>query len=136
MIRRFLKEKGFLGVRSGDAQDTGKTGEKEALKFLKKSGYRILEKNFRTRFGEIDLIAKDNNTVVFVEVKTRTGDGFGLPKDAVTLRKKRHILMVSKEYLASKDILPNDVSVRFDVIGVKLNGKVHLEHIKDAFGEE
>ena len=136
MIRRFLKEKGFLGVRGGDAQDTGKTGEKEALKFLKKSGYRILEKNFRTRFGEIDLIAKDNNTVVFVEVKTRTGDGFGLPKDAVTLRKKRHILMVSKEYLASKDILPNDVSVRFDVIGVKLNGKVRLEHIKDAFGEE
>jgi len=136
MIRRFLKEKGFSGVRGGDAQDTGKTGEKEALKFLKKSGYRILEKNFRTRFGEIDLIAKDNNTVVFVEVKTRTGDGFGLPKDAVTLRKKRHILMVSKEYLASKDILPNDVSVRFDVIGVKLNGKVRLEHIKDAFGEE
>ena len=106
----------------------GRAGEVEAGKFLKKLGYEILEMNFRTHVGEADIIAKDKNTIVFVEVKTRTDDTFGAPSEAVTLRKQEKYFRVATEYLVKKGYTDNEC--RFDVIEIE-NGKIN--HIIDAF---
>ena len=66
----------------------GKRGEVVACKYLQSNGYRILEKNYKTHIGEIDVIAEDGETLCFIEVKTRSGDGYGLPSEAVTLKKQ------------------------------------------------
>jgi len=80
-------------------QQLGKSGETTAVQYLKKNGYRILEQNYRTDLGEIDIIAKDKDTLVFIEVKARTSYRFGDPKYAVTQKKQRKISMVALSYL-------------------------------------
>ncbi|MBI5598115.1 MAG: YraN family protein [Deltaproteobacteria bacterium] len=116
-----------------DSRAVGITGEEEAARLLKRGGFRVIEKNFRTRAGEIDIIALDGDTVVFVEVKTRSGDSFGLPKDAVGALKQRRILSAARAYLAANPRL-KDSPVRFDVIGIFMAGASPVaEHIKDAF---
>lgn len=113
----------------------GKKGEDEALKVLKRSGYRILERNYRCRYGEVDLIARDGDTIVFVEVKTRGSDRFGPPQQSVDLRKQRHIISVSNTYLAHYNL--TDRPVRFDVVSIEVrDGRYFTEIIKDAFGDE
>ena len=94
----------------------GKKGEVLARKHLKKLGYRILEQNYRCRFGEIDLIAKHNGYLVFVEVKTRSGLQFGQPSEAVTRSKRQQISKVALEYIAKNDL--RDSPARFDVVTV------------------
>lgn len=79
--------------------ETGSSGEKIAVDFLLKKGYRILETNFRTRFGEIDVIALDKDLVVYVEVKTRSSRQFGLPEEAVGHRKLQHLLKAAAYFL-------------------------------------
>ncbi len=74
----------------------GKAGEDNAVKYLQKQGYRILERNFRCRFGEIDLIARDKGVLVFIEVKTRRSRAFGPPAMAVTPEKQRHLIKASQ----------------------------------------
>ena len=106
----------------------GRAGELKAKKFLKKQGYKILEQNFSTRIGEIDIIAKDGDILVFVEVKTRTNEDFGLPSEAVTARKRQKYGLVASEYILKNDLV--DPPCRFDVVEVE-EGKVNL--IKDAF---
>ncbi|MBF0338555.1 MAG: YraN family protein [Nitrospirae bacterium] len=115
----------------------GKYGEWVAMCYLKELGYTIVEKNYRNDAGEIDLIAKDGQTVVFVEVKTRMSDTFGQPVEAITFRKRKKILNTALLYM--QGISP-EPSVRFDVISVKLTHNQHspiyrksLQHIKDAF---
>jgi len=113
----------------------GKKGEDEALKVLKKNGYRIIERNYRCRYGEVDIIAQDGDTMVFVEVKTRGSDRFGPPQQSVDLRKQRHIISVSQTYLAHRG--PADCPVRFDVVSIELrDGRYSTEIIRDAFGDE
>lgn len=111
----------------------GKSGEDTAEQFLKGKGYRILERNFTLKMGEIDLIALDGDTVVFVEVKTRRNDGFGVPAEAVTRRKQDQIVKTALAYLMKKKL--RDVSCRFDVIGISLHGGASpkIEHIQSAF---
>lgn len=110
----------------------GKTGEDTAEQYIKGKGYRILERNFRLKMGEIDLIALDGNTVVFVEVKTRRGDGYGAPAEAVTRRKQDQIVRTAMAYLAKKKL--RDVACRFDVIGISMHGgSPEIEHIRSAF---
>lgn len=111
----------------------GKSGEDTAEQFLKGKGYRILERNFSLKIGEIDLIALDGDTVVFVEVKTRRTDGFGTPAEAVTRRKQDQIVKAALVYLSMKKL--RDVSCRFDVIGISLNSGTSpkIEHIQSAF---
>ena len=109
----------------------GKEGEKQAARFLKKKGLKILEHNYRTRSGEIDLIAKDKQELVFVEVKTRSGEEFGSALEAVDSRKCRQIARVASEYLMKHDGF--DQPTRFDVIGILIQDSVHIEHIKNAF---
>jgi putative endonuclease len=80
-------------------QGLGRTGERLAAEALLSKGYSILERNFRCRQGEIDLVAEDEQDIIFVEVKARRGISFGLPEDALTLRKRRKLLEVASYYL-------------------------------------
>ncbi len=109
----------------------GAQGEELAAQFLKKNGYRILERNYKTRIGELDIIASDGRTLVFVEVKTRESIAYGRPFEAVNYNKKRKIANVAMIYLKKlKDIPP----CRFDVVSIFIeNGKSECELIKDAF---
>ncbi|TAK01161.1 MAG: YraN family protein [Candidatus Manganitrophaceae bacterium] len=116
---------------------TGAEGEKIAAEFLSKRGYRILERNFRTALGEIDLIAQDGKVLVFVEVKARSGNRFGVPQGAVDLRKQAKMNRVALLYLSQKK--REDCQCRFDVIGItqSSNGAAAVEHFKNAFeGQE
>lgn len=106
----------------------GLVGEKNAEKFLKENGYSVLEKNYKTHVGEADIIAKYGDTIVFVEVKTRTSDDFGLPCEAVNYQKQSKYRKIATEYLLKKGW--TDKESRFDVIEVE-NGKIN--HIICAF---
>ena len=110
-----------------DRAELGRTGERLAEKFLKKLGYKIVEKNFRTKFGELDIIAKDKKCIVFVEVKTRKDDSFGVPQEAVTDFKQEHLALAAMIYIKAH-LLRSDY--RFDIIAIQ-GGKI--EHIKNAF---
>lgn len=110
----------------------GGAGERAAERLLRESGYVILERNFRCAFGEIDLIALDGDTVVFVEVKTRAQPGFGSPFDAVNPRKQRQIVRVAECYVARHQLEARNA--RFDVVGVWREGRGFVcELIRNAF---
>ncbi len=118
---------------SEDTKELGLKGEDEAVRFLRKKGYRILERNFRSRLGEIDIVARDGDTIVFVEVKTRSTESFGSPKDAIDARKIRRITRGSMDYLR-RNFKDGDVNIRFDVVTVELkDGGYSTELIKNAF---
>ena len=106
----------------------GNSGEEIALKYLKNNGYKILFSNFKTQIGEIDIIAKENGVIVFVEVKTRTSNYFGLPREAVNAHKQYKIRQVATQYLKKYSDVDN--ACRFDVIEI-LEGKI--THLKNCF---
>lgn len=107
----------------------GIIGEKIAQDYLRNKGYKILETNFYTKRGEIDIIAKKDDCIIFIEVKTRTNMKYGTPAMAVNNIKKQHIKFVAKIYLSLNKIKEQDV--RFDVIEVLIiNGKCKINHIK------
>ncbi|MDD4110467.1 MAG: YraN family protein [Clostridia bacterium] len=106
----------------------GSAGEQLAAKYLEDKSYEILEQNYANKIGEIDIIAKQNDTIVFVEVKTRTSSKFGLPREAVTRHKQYKIRLVALAYLKSKKLMNS--KCRFDVIE-ELDGK--LTHIENCF---
>jgi putative endonuclease len=111
----------------------GKSGEQIASRFLRKKGYRILEMNYRTSRGEIDIIARNGQVLIFTEVKTRNSDFLESPLAAVTIKKQRQISMVAQEYLTINDLF--DSEARFDVIAIELREgrQPHIEHIENAF---
>lgn len=110
----------------------GKSGEDEASAFLQKTGYSILEKNFRAERGEIDIIARDGDVVVFVEVKTGRGSGFGPPEMWVDKRKQAQIGKVAQSFLLEQGW--TDVDCRFDVVAVDRSGEnTEIRHVRDAF---
>jgi len=106
----------------------GRRGEVKVKKFLKKKGYKILECNYKTKFGEIDIIALDKETIVFVEVKTRSSDAFGTPSEAVTFIKQKKYKKVAEEYLQKNASIES--ACRFDVVEVL---DEEINHIKNAF---
>ncbi len=105
----------------------GKKGERTARAYLKRNGWKILEKNYKTPFGEIDIIAKKGGTVAFIEVKTRLTDIFGLPSEAVTNQRKLRYIRGANYFFTDKII---DCTVRFDIIEV-FRGQIN--HIENAF---
>ncbi|MFQ5736995.1 MAG: YraN family protein [Thermodesulfobacteriota bacterium] len=110
----------------------GRNGEREAARALKRHGYRIIEKNYRCRYGEIDIVAEQAGVLCFIEVKTRGSDRFGSPKEGVDYRKQRHITRASSMYLAESGFTDRDV--RFDVVSIELTGGGYrTEIVKDAF---
>lgn len=117
------------------AKSIGNKGEKAAAKFLKKEGYRILKRNFRSAHGEIDIIASNKEYIVFVEVKTRKESeenfkNYGRPGEAVTKTKQQHIIYTANIFLNK---FPTDKAKRFDVIEVFIDDKMNFNHIVDAF---
>ena len=103
-----------------------------ALRYLLERGYELVERNYRTRYGELDLILRKDNTLVFVEVKLRRGSGFGGPLEAVTPRKQTTIRALADQYLSDRD--PTFDTVRFDVVGILVDGnEPRLQHVVDAF---
>lgn len=110
----------------------GLYGERLAGEYLQSIGYEILERNWRCSLGEIDLIAKDHNRFVFVEVKTRNGSGFGQPLEAITELKLNRIRRLVGEWCRVRQL--SGIDVRIDAVGVLVkSGKVQLEHLKQVF---
>ena len=110
----------------------GRFGEDLARERLKNCGYRILTTNYRCPFGEIDVIARDGDVLVFVEIKTRKNKSLDLVKETVNIRKQRHISKVALAYMKSHNLWGSEA--RFDVVAVGLlDGKKEIEIIKNAF---
>lgn len=111
----------------------GKWGERVAEEYLLGRGYIILDRNYRTAFGEIDLIAQDGSTLVFVEVKTRTSNAYGYPEDAISNQKKEHLLASAQTYLQT--LSETDQDWRIDVLAIERRGSqkspviTHFENI-------
>ncbi|SKA76409.1 putative endonuclease [Clostridium sp. USBA 49] len=120
-MKRLNKEVGFLG-------------EEIAVKYLKKYGYVILERNFNCKIGEIDIIGKDKDYIVFIEVKTRYSNIYGSPGEAVTHSKQYKIYKIAQYYIMNKKFYK--FNFRFDVIEIMLNNKNNkysIKLIKNAF---
>lgn len=111
----------------------GRWGEDKAVEYLHDKGLNILDRNYRCPVGEIDIIAMQDNTLVFIEVKTRRSLSFGLPAESVTFKKQVKYFKIAQYYMKEKGI--KDWSCRFDVIEVILNrnGSCQFNHIVDAF---
>ena len=113
-------------------KELGKKGEEVALRFLKKKGYKIIQQNYVCKMGEMDLIAREKDTLVFIEVKTRTSTAFGPPQLAVTSTKQMQLSKVALYFLKQKRL--EDIKARFDVVAILLRPEgEEIELIKDAF---
>jgi putative endonuclease len=106
----------------------GDAAEDRAAAYLAARGYQIVERNFRAKVGEIDIVARQGEVVVFVEVRSRTGARFGLPQETIGRDKRRKLLRAAQLYAQARGL---DCPLRFDVVA---EGPGGLEHIEDAFG--
>lgn len=119
----------------GKSNDLGAWGEEKAVRFLRQQGYRILERNFRCPYGEIDVIAQDGDEIVFVEVRLRKDVRYGAPEETVDLRKQRKIKMAVDIYLQQN---PTELQPRGDVLALYAHHGMDtrplpIKHIKYAF---
>jgi putative endonuclease len=113
-------------------QHLGKLGEDLACAELSRLGYAILARRYRTKYGEIDIVARDGSTIVIVEVKTRAGTTFGHPAEAVTGLKQRQMLRMGTDFLLRRKLV--DQPCRFDVVAVNIEGTVpRIEVYRNAF---
>ena len=111
--------------------ELGKAAEQAAECYLSRKGFRILERGWRTRFGEVDIVALDGDTLVFVEVKARRGGGFGPAESAVDARKQLRIAKTALAYLQRR---PHDGPVRFDVVALQEGAVRHIQGAFEADG--
>lgn len=116
-----------------DPRELGRRGELAAVKYLQRRDIEVLERNWRCRYGEADIIALDDETIVFIEVKTRRGINKGIPEDAVTPDKRDRYEKIAASYLEQNDFV--DCFVRFDVIAIMTvsNNRAFLRHHRGAF---
>lgn len=113
-------------------KEKGCFGELLATKYLIDQKYYILHRGYTTKIGEIDIIAQEKDVVIFIEVKTRTNDLFGLPREAITNKKKLTIKKIAMQYIVKRNM--HNFDIRFDAIEVILSKNNHnIEHIKNAF---
>jgi len=113
-------------------KEKGKQGEELAVTFLIEKGFEIVERNYRYGKGELDIIAREKEFLVFVEVKSRESLEYGLPEEAVTKRKIAQIRKIAEAYLSEKGI--TDENIRFDVVAIlSLNNEVTMNHYENAF---
>ena len=113
-------------------QDLGRYGEDQAASYLQDRGYEIIDRNWRSPVGEIDLVARDKDRLVFIEVKTRNGSGFGHPFEAITAKKVARMRRMVAEWCLAKQI--SGLKVRLDAVAVLITGgRVHIEHLKEVF---
>ena len=114
-------------------RSTGSRGEAEVARYLRKKGYTLLASQWRCRFGELDLVARDRRgTVCFVEVKLRSAEAIGLPREFVDARKQERLRTAAAAYLSTHDI---DAPARFDVAEVyaENDGRLRVEYLENAF---
>ncbi len=117
-------------------QQTGQLAEKQACDYLQRQGLRLIECNYRTRAGEIDLIMQDKEDIVFIEVRLRNNRHFGSGIDSIDYSKQQKIVKTAMHYLSEKQLL-DTVNCRFDVIGISYRQpKVEIEWIQDAFSTD
>jgi putative endonuclease len=118
---------------SNRKQSLGRWGEEQAARFLAAKGYEILERNFRTEYGELDLIARTKDQLVFVEVKARSSARFGFPEEAVTPAKQQHILEAAQTYLQEHPEFEGDW--RVDVVALRRvkGAPPEIKHFENAF---
>ena len=132
-----LLSKNLYNKENKTAVSIGALGEEAAALALRKKGYKILERNYRSKMGEIDIIAKDGEYTCFVEVRLRKNNSFGSPADSINEGKQQRIIRTAQLYAMEKGIF--DTPMRFDVVLINAVAKenslknVHLEIIKDAF---
>ena len=112
---------------ANDKISTGKLGEKIAADYLQKEGYKIIDQNFRTRFGEIDIIGRADGLLIFIEVKTRVGRNWGLPQEAVNFKKQNRIIRSAFIYMREKHLRE---SFRIDVVAIQLNRQGETQDIE------
>jgi putative endonuclease len=117
---------------TGPRQALGHAGEDIAERYVRKQGYRIVERNYRCRGGELDLIALDGKVVVFIEVKARTDNRFGTPLESVHRWKQQRMIRAALVFLSQHRL--HDEPSRFDVIGISFaGGKPVVQHVQNAF---
>lgn len=117
---------------SKERLELGRLGEGLALKKIRRLGYKKIVCNYRCTLGEIDIIAKDGDTLVFIEIKTRKGRSIGYAKEAVDARKRRQLSKVALAYMKSNDCC--ETKARFDVVAVSIDKNKHeIEVVKNAF---
>ena len=128
----YFSDKKFILIQTmAQHNELGKEGEQRALQMLRAKGYTILETNWRNYKVEVDIIARDKDELVIVEVKTRSTDYFGDPEEAVGPAKARNLIRAAETYIELNDL---DTDVRFDIVSIILkNGKATINHIIDAF---
>ena len=113
-------------------QDLGRYGEDQAASYLQDRGYEIIDRNWRSPVGEIDLVARDKDRLVFIEVKTRNGSGFGHPFEAITAKKVARMRRMVAEWCLAKQV--SGLKVRLDAVAVLITGgRVRIEHLKEVF---
>lgn len=114
-------------------QHLGKAGEQLAARHLESNGYSIIQKNFRSKSGEIDLVAERDGVLVFVEVRTRSSTAFGSPEESITESKKRHLIATAYDYLEARQALDNDW--RIDLVAVEMDSRgtpIRVDVIENA----
>ena len=124
------------GGRPLSNRETGAVGEALARRYLEREGYEVLERNYRTRYGEIDLVVRRGGALVFIEVKARRGTGYGEPLEAVTPRKQEQVRLMAEQYLAEKgpEFVGGFEEMHFDAVGVLAGPGAHdVRHVEDAF---
>ena len=136
MTRKLTAPDPMINTMEITSKALGVFGEGLACSFLRGEGYKIILKNYVTSLGEIDLIARQGESLVFIEVKTRSSDAMGDPAEAVHFHKRRQIVRVAQSYLNRYGV--RDVPCRFDVVSILLmsDRTPHIRLIKNAFGEE
>ena len=123
--------KGYIPVSKVNNIEIGRLGEEIACREIRKRGYRIIERNYKSRLGEIDLIAMDGDVLVFIEIKTRRSS-IDYAKEAIDKRKRKRLSKLALAYIKAKRY--DNIKVRFDVIAISIkNNKPYIEVIKDAF---
>lgn len=113
-----------------DNKEKGKRGEDIAVEYIESRNGEVIERNYWSKYGEIDIIAEIDDEIVFIEVKSRNNINFGYPAEAVNIEKQRRIINTAKCYLAERNIIEKDI--RFDVIEVYMSDR-KLRHIVNAF---
>ena len=111
-------------------------GENKACKYLQKNKYKIIERNFRCKFGEIDIIAKNNKEIIFIEIKTRERITYGLPAEAITYTKQKHMYKTAQYYLYINKL--ENICTRFDAIEIYIisEKEIKINHIKNIINQQ
>ena len=125
-------------IMDSSPMDIGRQGEELASRFLKRKGYRIIERNYRCRWGEIDIVAREGRTYCFIEVRTRRSLSLGLPEESITAHKQRQMVKAARAYLSKVELEECGYEVRFDIVSIVLSPPFssRVEIIKGAFEVE